>query len=187
MRILQTWAFAMDEGVAVAGRGGVVIREGTRGLERRRHVHGGAGERRAQRHRVQFPGFKARVDTPSKAMHTIHLLLSSTGGRLDEPSIACTGHRDRHLGCGRLISGNRVIFPGSHRTWDDSKAMLLVGPRGGLQNHPHFAANPKGGSVWRLFRSSSTCFRAPMPNGSPSLAIAPVGPARMGDLQQPQP
>jgi len=71
----------------VARRGGAVIREGTRGLEGRRHVHGGAGERRAQRHRVQFPGFKARVNTPSKAIHTIHSLLSSTGGCLDEPAI----------------------------------------------------------------------------------------------------
>ena len=76
------------------------------------------------------------------AMHTIHLLLSSTGGRLDKPSIACTGHRDRHLGCGRLISGNRVIFPGSHRTGVDSETLLLVGHRVCFQNRPHFAANP---------------------------------------------
>ena len=43
----------MEEGLAVAGRGGAVIREGTRGLERCRQVHGDAGERRPQHHRAQ--------------------------------------------------------------------------------------------------------------------------------------
>jgi len=43
----------MEEDLAVAGRGGADIREGTRGLERPRQVHGGAGESRAQYHRAQ--------------------------------------------------------------------------------------------------------------------------------------
>ena len=37
----------MEEDLTVARRGGAGIREGPRGLERCRHVHGGAGERRA--------------------------------------------------------------------------------------------------------------------------------------------
>jgi outer membrane receptor protein involved in Fe transport len=86
-----------------------------------------------------------------------------------------------------MISGSRAILPGSHRTGADSEALLLVGPRGGFQNRPHFAANRLDGSLVRLSFSWSTCFRAPTPDDKASLAIAPVGPARMGDLQQPQP
>jgi hypothetical protein len=48
-------------------------------------------------------------------MDTIDALLASTGGGLDQPAIACRGHRNRYLGFGRLISGSGVIFPGSHR------------------------------------------------------------------------
>ena len=43
----------MEDDLAAAGRGGAVIREGTRGLERCRQVHGSAGERWPQRHRAQ--------------------------------------------------------------------------------------------------------------------------------------
>ena len=43
----------MEEDLAVAGRGAAVFREGTRGLERCRQIHGGAGERRTQLHRAQ--------------------------------------------------------------------------------------------------------------------------------------
>ena len=43
----------MEEEVAVAGRSGAGIREGTRRLERCLQVHGGAGDGRVERHRAQ--------------------------------------------------------------------------------------------------------------------------------------
>jgi hypothetical protein len=43
----------MEEVLTVAGRGGAGIREGPWAVERRRQVHGGAGDRRAHRHRTQ--------------------------------------------------------------------------------------------------------------------------------------
>jgi len=48
----------LEEGLAVAGRGGAGIREGTRGLVCCRQIHGGAGDRRAQCHGAQrlLPG-----------------------------------------------------------------------------------------------------------------------------------
>ena len=48
----------LEEDLAVAGGGGAGIAEGPRGLERGRQVHGGAGDRWAERHRTQrlLPG-----------------------------------------------------------------------------------------------------------------------------------
>jgi len=43
----------MEEGLAVAGRSGAGIREGTRTLEYCRQVLGGAGDGRVERHRSQ--------------------------------------------------------------------------------------------------------------------------------------
>jgi hypothetical protein len=48
----------LEQGLAAGGGGGAGIAEGPRGLERCRQVHGGAGDRWAERHRAQrlLPG-----------------------------------------------------------------------------------------------------------------------------------